>query len=663
MAGPVEMSGMAPSNPVPAGAADSDPKARAPRWVAFSVIGLVALTIGWFAVLAERSVSEFGDSDPAHAYYNRLITGFAQGRLDLVIDVPDGLKQLPDPYDPTANGPYRGWVYRDDRLHDTSYYHGRIYLYFGVTPALLLFWPFHVLTGSYLSHPAAVVVFASTGTIISMLLVWLAWRRYFRQVSGAVVLSIELALALATSVSPMLQRPEVWEVAVSAGYALTMGALLCLWMGLHAARGRVGWWLGTSLAYALAIGARPSLLPGAAILLIPLLATWRESTGRQRVTIALALAVPLLAIGTGLAWYNAARFDNPFEFGQSYQLADDRQDGGHFALRFLPYNLRMYFLAVDDWTGRFPFVRDCARDPGVPGHGLIERTYGMLTNTPATLYALLAGLLWWRGRDPSWRPLRRWCLGLAGLAGVNALVLGLFYGGCLRYQVEMHPELMLLAAVGVLGLATFVPSARWRRVGLTVWLGAAFVSCGYGALKSWLPAGDRCFQLGLKAERKGDIGQAVRWLEQAGSERPDWAEPRFALGSVLSSQKRFEEARVCFQEAVRLDPTHVGAMHNLGEMLRRTGRVVESIACYQAATRINPRFDQSWFSMGAALLELGRYDEAVAALNTAITCNPASGEAHYVLAIALHDMGRLTEAREHYRRAIELHVPFPPLSF
>ena len=44
---------------------------------------------------------------PAHEYFPLMVEGWLQGRLDLPVPVADGLKVLPDPYDPEANRSFR----------------------------------------------------------------------------------------------------------------------------------------------------------------------------------------------------------------------------------------------------------------------------------------------------------------------------------------------------------------------------------------------------------------------------------------------------------------------------------------------------------------------------------------------------------------------------
>ena len=115
----------------------------------------------------------------ADNYYNLLVQGFRAGQLSLKREVPPGLASLADPYDPAQNGPYRLAPYW---LWDMSYYKGKLYLYFGVTPAVMLFWPYAALTGHDLLQRDAVVIFCVIGFLASVGLLWALWRRYFAEV-------------------------------------------------------------------------------------------------------------------------------------------------------------------------------------------------------------------------------------------------------------------------------------------------------------------------------------------------------------------------------------------------------------------------------------------------------------------------------------------------
>ncbi|MGA2137464.1 MAG: hypothetical protein ABSH14_01235, partial [Verrucomicrobiia bacterium] len=249
------------------------------------------------------------------------------------------------------------------RLLDLSYYKGKFYLYFGATPALILFWPYVALTGHYLFHRQAVAIFCMMGFLASVGLLRALWRRYFADVSVAVVAAGALALGLTTGVPGLLSQSDVYEVPVSCGYLLTMLALAAIWCALHKPERRCLWLTMASVAYGLAVGARPPLLFGAVILLVPVIHAWREPRPR-RLSGLLAATGPILLIGLGLMLYNARRFDNPFEFGLHYELAGERQiTQQNFSLRYLWFNFRVYFLGPARWSAQFPFVHGMVVPP------------------------------------------------------------------------------------------------------------------------------------------------------------------------------------------------------------------------------------------------------------------------------------------------------------
>ena len=402
-----------------------------PQWTRYALLGVVcALVIGVYAWSANSGVLELMGSGAQDSYYNLLVRGFREGHLNVKREVPP---ELGDP-------PLFKWE-QNYGLDDLSYYKGKLYLYFGVTPAVALFWPYVALTGHYLLHKDATFIFFSAGFLAGAGLLWAIWRRYFKEIGVGVVAAGTLALGLANFAPTILGRCDVYEVAVSCGYALTMLALAGVWCALHDERRTWRWLAGASLAYGLAVGARPSLLLGGIILLAPVLQAWREK-GRVW-PLLLAAVCPMAAIGTGLMIYNALRFDNPLEFGQRYQLPLDVHH--QFSLRYLWFNFQVGFLDPARLSGRFPFVDDVALPAQPGGYCNVHHPFGILTNTPVVWLALAAPLAWRRGLEEAQAKLG-WFLGaVALLFGVCALTLGLHDSMCLRYEMEFVSPLLMLA--------------------------------------------------------------------------------------------------------------------------------------------------------------------------------------------------------------------------
>jgi hypothetical protein len=592
------------------------------------------LVIGFYAYAARSGPVELLSLNAADTYYNLLVQGFRAGHLSLKKEVPPGFTQLADPYDPTANVLYRSDSYR---MLDMSYYKGRLYLYFGVTPALILFWPFTALTGHYLFHRQAVVIFCAIGFLASVGLLRALWQRYFAEVSVWVVAACALALGLATGVPMLLSRSDVWEVPVSCGYMLAMLALGAIWCALHEPERRCRWLAAASLAYGLAVGARPNLLFGAIILLVPVLQARRER--RPVWALLMAATGPIILIGFGLMLYNALRFDNPLEFGQRYQLNPGQQDSiQHFSPRYLWFNFRVYFLEPVRWSGRFPFMQyDVSVPPLPPGHGGNgDKAFGILLNIPLVWLALAVPLAW-RGRSAEARSiLHGFLTAVILLFATCALTIGTFFCAERRYEVEFLPTLVLLAVVGILGLErALAPTLKsglphrlvWRRAarwGLGLLLGFSVAFNLFAGVENYAMA--HCY-MGNALSSAGKVQEAIREYEQALRIKPDYADAHCNLGSALRRVDKLEDAIAHYEQALRIKPDYALAHNNLGVALWQTGKPKEAIRHYEQALRINPDFTEAHCNLGLAMEQAGRIREAIGHYEQALRIKPDLAEA------------------------------------
>ncbi len=638
-------------------------------WMQHGALAAVcALVVGVYACTVHEGAQTQLSRSAANSYYNLLVQGFRAGQLDLKEEMLPKLAQLADPYTATP--------LRPNGVMDLSYYKGKLYLYFGVTPALVLFWPYLALTGHYLFNRVAVAIFCAVGFLASMGILVGLWRRYFAEVSIVVVAAGVLALGLATFIPSLLARCEVWEVAISCGYMLTMLALAAIWKALHHPSRRVWWLAVASLAYGLAVGARPNLLFGAVILLVPVVQAWRE---RQKIwTLLMAATVPITLIGLGLMLYNELRFDNPFEFGWHYALTTTRQiTVQQFSLRYFWLHLRAYFLETAHWSGRFPFVH---RD---------RSAYGVLTNVPLAWLALAVPLAWRRRVGPAESVLRGFVIAVALLFGMCALTLGLFRFAAHRYEVDFMPALVLLAVVGILSLERALacqplwrPVVRWG-CGLLLAFSVAFnllasvqgcaeadndlgmqlqeagkvqEAIGYyeQALRLYRDLADAHINLGNALRDTGRIQEAIGHYEQALRIKPDFPKGHNDFGVALGRLGRLTEALGHYEQALRINPDFFEAHNNLGNVLLQSGRIQEAVEQYEQALRINPDYAMAHNNLGAALARTGKIEEAIADFEQALRITPDDFEVQYNLAIALGQAGRTPEAIGHLQQALRI---------
>jgi tetratricopeptide (TPR) repeat protein len=615
------------------------------------------LVVGVYAYAANSGFMATTDRRAADAYYNELVEGFQAGQLNLPVDVPAGLAHLANPYDPAANAPYRT---AESGLYDLSYYKGKLYLYFGVTPALLLFWPFAALTGHYLYDGQAVLIFCTLGFLGSVGILGALWRRYFPDVSIWVVATGALALGLATGMPMLLARSSVYEVAISCAYMLTMLALGAIYCALHEPDRRRLWAAAASVAYGLALGARPTLVFGAIILLAPVVWQWRER--RTVWPVLLAATAPITLVGFGLMLYNARRFDNPFEFGIHYQLlADRRAPQQFFSLRYLWFNFRVYFVEPVRWHGHFPFVRDIAVPRLPAGHGAVESPFGILSNIPVVWLALALPLAW-RGRTGESRSLLHGFIAVAALfLGVCVLITDLYYYTANRFETEILPTLVLLAVIGILGLErALAPTSESALADQADWRSAA--RCGWSALLGFsvafnlLASVERCANAydsaGTSMRELGRMTEARELFQQALRIDPDYADAHNNLGMVLAQTGKIEEAITRYEQALRVDPDYADAHNNLATALAQTGKMGEAIAHYEQALRINPDLADVHNNLGMALAQTGKIKEAIAHYEQALRINPDYAEVHYNLGTALAQLDRVPEAIVQYEQTL-----------
>jgi len=616
----------------------------------WAVLGTVcALIIVFFAWNAESGMKELWDSQPADSYYNLLVQGFRAGQLNVKREAPPGLAQLADPQDLEAASPYL--LIPGSQIFDMSYYKGKLYLYFGITPALLLFWPYAALTGHYLLHKEAVVIFSSVGFLAGVWLLWTLWRRYFAEVGFGVVVAGALALGLGTGIPYFLVDCDFYEVVVSCGFALTMLALVAIWKALHETERR-GWWLAAgSLAYGLAVGARPNLLCGAVILLLPVVVAWRE--GRRVWPVLMAEVVPIGIIGMGLMLYNFLRFGNPMEFGWRYQIPAIHQHAQPFSLRYLWFNFRLYFLDPARWSGRYPFIRDIVTPPLPTGYEGVETHFGVLSNIPVVWLALAAPLAW-RGRTVEARSiLRRFLAAVALLFGICVLTLCLYCFVTFRYEMDFLPALGLLAVIGIFGLERALAGRRgWRNVVRCGWGPLLTISVAFNLFASYDRHANFHDNFGAALLQKGQVDDAIAQFQKALEISPNFWEANNILGGALLQKGRVDEGIAYLQKALEINPDSTVTHNNLGIALLEKGQVDEGIAHFQKALEISPDNVDANSALGSALCQKGQVDEGIAHFRKALGISPNDGEANNGLGIALLDKGQMDEGIAHFQKAL-----------
>ncbi|HEY4989147.1 MAG TPA: tetratricopeptide repeat protein [Opitutaceae bacterium] len=532
-----------------------------------------------YLFLGGMGATDRGDVDPRDTGYNQLAAGLLSGHLYLPQEAPPGLAQLADPYDPAANVAFR--TDARFRLHDVSFYRGRLYLYFGVAPAVLLFAPWHLATGSWLPNWVAVVAICSAGVLVNLSLVRSVRVRVFPASPAWMTAVFALVLGLGSYAPILLSRASLWEVPIAFCYLGVSVALRCVWQALcdpaHPAR----WTALASAALGVAAGSRPTVLPAALILLVPLLAP----EARRQVRCWAAAALPLGVCVACLALYNQARFGSPFEFGTRYMLSGMAPDSvPSFRLAYFWTNVRLHLFLPVDWLRTFPFVHEPEAALLHANPGTTQHMSGVLLNSPF-LWVALAVPVFIRARRPG-RPFTLLCAAAAWTTFSALGVLLLFSGSLGRYQTDYVPGLALLACVGLMALET-VAVGRARVLARFAWVPAVVMTLAFPVLYGI----DQCVTAyntnSFTFLSRGDLVDAEREVETAKFLAPGNPVSRLVSALILA---RRDPARGldAYASLVRDFPDYAPAHYLLANALRGQGRWDEALAHYRTAHRLAP---------------------------------------------------------------------------
>lgn len=357
------------------------PRLRVLLIIAISIFYLWTVTRGTFS---------FGFHDKTENImflrFHLLGEAFLKGQLNLPIEVPSGLLNLPDQYDPIANKDIRWKGY-----HDLSFYKDKLYMYYGPTPALVLYIPFHLLTMKTLKMTDRFAVFAfCVGTLIwvTLLLSFLK-KKYFSELPEWMLLVAIGVCGLGNIIPFLLKIGHTYQVAISCGYFFLIGAVYLFCRSLDSLKPKL-WMLALgSLFLGLSIGGRIFLIFPSVVLIIFLLVYIYKSNdfGSKdisfRFVTTLSLTIPFLFCLALVFLYNYFRFDSIFENGLHYQLTSMHCKLIYFEGLIL--NLYHYLFKPPVINSTFPFIHAGYWQSPVCVFECVEPIYGLITCVPFTL--------------------------------------------------------------------------------------------------------------------------------------------------------------------------------------------------------------------------------------------------------------------------------------
>lgn len=388
--------------------------------------------------------------------YEQLFSSLLEGRVDLDLSFDASvLDSLENPYDYTerSDAVEAEGVSRFGPFWDRAYYEGKFYCYFGIAPVLVIFFPIYFLTGMAPNMTFVVLLLLLFGTI-TLLGALLEMLRYFRiRVPLLLLLCIGFPALFFGALFPMIACcADMYYTAVAAGLTFLSATLYFGFAALNCS-GRIKrrvFFALSGVCLALTIASRPTVVLYAALLIPPFLAVLAERGRRvaEKLTDAVSFLLPLALCVAPILWYNAIRFDSPFEFGATYQLTFSDIRYNRLSLSLLGETLMHYFLQAPYLSGLFPYLRPST---------LALDTYGVYFYSVGSIGALCFPLSWVgpaQGFVTRKQPVKKAVYLLALLLPFGVAFCDLCLGGVnIRYMTDVMLPLLLVGLLILLEAA------------------------------------------------------------------------------------------------------------------------------------------------------------------------------------------------------------------
>ncbi|HEY8911479.1 MAG TPA: tetratricopeptide repeat protein [Desulfosporosinus sp.] len=115
----------------------------------------------------------------------------------------------------------------------------------------------------------------------------------------------------------------------------------------------------------------------------------------------------------------------------------------------------------------------------------------------------------------------------------------------------------------------------------------------------------------------GELDEAEETLKAYLYGNPTDAMAHNKLGVVFVRRPNRDEAKRCFEEALKHDAKLVHALNNLGNVAREEGELERAIEYYRKAILIDPDYSLPHNNLGVVYKQLNRYGDFVREIKTA----------------------------------------------
>jgi tetratricopeptide (TPR) repeat protein len=165
--------------------------------------------------------------------------------------------------------------------------------------------------------------------------------------------------------------------------------------------------------------------------------------------------------------------------------------------------------------------------------------------------------------------------------------------------------------------------------------------------------------LGALCLQSGKVDEAIRWLGEAATQRPEKAIFHNNLAAALIQAQKPEEAAAAYWRSLAAAPDAIDTRVNLAKILQQLGRPAEAMDVLEQAVSSDPHLRAVCRNPSAERTEEARCNTALENCQHILARYPNYAPAYYSAACVLLNLGRTDEARRACERAITLNPTIP----
>lgn len=331
--------------------------------VYFLILTFFILILCFFNIFNEYIETDLYNKDFVEALEN--------GQTYLLEEPSEKLLSLENPYDTVERSSIKRG---EDYIWDTALYNNHYYVYFGILPALILFLPFYIITGTFLKTSVVVLLFSVLSAIMLALIIEYIFKKHFSKLPFKMLVFSEISILFGSFLIWINVAPRFYEMVNVAGLYFSLQGIylfLTIKKGGELSFKKLG--LG-ALCLALAVACRPTTLI-ASIIIIPII--WnlfkqKKANKKEVLKLILVVMIPYIVVALLLMYYNYIRFGSIFEFGAKYQLTMNDMRNLKNRLITIPAGFIYNLFNLPSFIGEFPFMQVNSNIPEIFAYYYVE---------------------------------------------------------------------------------------------------------------------------------------------------------------------------------------------------------------------------------------------------------------------------------------------------